>query len=157
VAHGSLPILRRHLLRRLFTLAAAISLLLCIATIVLWLRSYSTYDRWTRISKAEVTCQLSSESGRIAVFRGRYITFTSDGWHHDLAPATPNRRPIFNVSRFNKLDIQGSYFTLAHWLPCVIFAIAPTLWFAHFWRQRTQLHSRGFQVQLKELELISHR
>src|SRR4051794_40408196 len=37
--------------RRLFTILASLSLILFLATVVLWVRSYRRYDAWTRYSR----------------------------------------------------------------------------------------------------------
>src|SRR5204863_401783 len=61
VAHRALQILRR----RLFTLFAILSLLLCLATIVMWKRSHAVSDNWTRYEDGEVTTDFVSFAGRI--------------------------------------------------------------------------------------------
>ena len=35
-----------HIFRRLFTIASVISLVFCLATVVIWMRSYQTRDDW---------------------------------------------------------------------------------------------------------------
>jgi hypothetical protein len=41
------PPLAERMKRRLFNLAALLSLLLCVASLALWVRSYYVFDRWT--------------------------------------------------------------------------------------------------------------
>lgn len=55
----------KRLSRLLFTLAAAVSLGLCVATLVLWVRSYAVRDTVAYSGTGPITYSLDSESGGI--------------------------------------------------------------------------------------------
>jgi hypothetical protein len=61
--------------RRFFTLCWALSLLLCVATIALWVRSYRVRDEWTRDVKhagwpeSRAGWSVSSDHGQVAIVR----------------------------------------------------------------------------------------
>jgi len=141
VAHRSLPILRR-----LFTITAAISLLLCIATVGLWVRSHWYYDALARTrNRAPASHILGVESfDGIIYLRSKHgyplrqdapaswsyatalrpadlgITASIQSHGRELAGFgyvfTPPPRPLSAI-----------FFPL--WLPAILFAIAPTYWF----------------------------
>jgi hypothetical protein len=80
--------------RRLFTILSALSLLLCVATTVLWVRSNRHesmgQDTWSWLSKAGPRYTVRSDSGRIALV---------------VPPAyNPAARPVF--SRRTKADLD---------------------------------------------------
>jgi hypothetical protein len=79
--------------RKLFTLAAAVSALLCIAAVVLWVRGYWAYDdlAWTRASNAgnrHYSWYLSLASGRggLGVMLDAEVAYTDS-----LSPAEAAR------------------------------------------------------------------
>jgi len=137
VAHLSLPILRRPVfragLRRLFTIAAAISLLLCLATVVLWVRSHLVSDGWIYRSN-RATFELWDA---VSAFGFTWSDFgpggaPGTGWEHRTIPPWHLRGPSYVVTRGPFMDGSISdglvvYFPI--WLPAILFAIAPTYWF----------------------------
>lgn len=74
--------------RRLFTIASLISLLLCVATAALWLRSYDVEDRWISAGEGwspvegvdEVTCSAIS----LASYRGRFMIVRGEQWRYEI-------------------------------------------------------------------------
>src|SRR5690242_9017665 len=64
----------RGMKRRLFTLAAAVSLVLCMATVVLWLRSYNASDRSPAIGRHA----LESSEGRLSLVTAVQLQQTLD-------------------------------------------------------------------------------
>src|SRR5215211_1757132 len=80
--------------RRLFTLAAAISLLLCFATTGLWVRSYFSRDVWIAYTKAGFI-YLSANRGLFIAEWDRGDVRLVFGWSH-ASHATHH----LNTSRF---------------------------------------------------------
>src|SRR5437868_10357017 len=72
---------------RLFTLVAALSLLLCLATAVLWVRSYGAYEdfgyAWPAENSRGYELALRGVSGRIEVFiASPPLEPDENGWFH---------------------------------------------------------------------------
>ncbi len=68
------------MLRRLFTFLSVVSLLLCVAACVLWVRSYSVSELWLRyVDRAGFVIQ--SDQGRITFRRLEGVPFfDNEGW-----------------------------------------------------------------------------
>jgi hypothetical protein len=73
--------------RRLFTFSSAVSLLLCVA--VLWVRSYSQYDRISWTTEDHVTYLLLSAGGRVVAIRD-----TQSNWSPGLSFFSVEPKPI---------------------------------------------------------------
>jgi 4-amino-4-deoxy-L-arabinose transferase-like glycosyltransferase len=128
-----------RLRRKLFTILAALSLLLFVATTALWVRSYWVCDNWIRYSTDIV---------RIATSRGQIGIHRNDQWGGPPPPAQWEhfrRRhsyggPMFatyaSVTPMGK-PIRLVYFPL--WLPTIVFVIAPTLWLVPHRRRAKRL------------------
>src|SRR5687768_6578937 len=81
--------------RRLFNLAAAVSLVLCVATVVLWVRSAYRYDRlyhdsdglprrhWIRHSFDSMSGRLSWTYQTFELTAKPPSSIGHRGWHHD--------------------------------------------------------------------------
>ena len=67
--------------RRLFTAASVVSLLMCPAAIILWVRSYSVADDFQRIGSATV-CAFTTSRGRVCVYfePADYTAYGPRGW-----------------------------------------------------------------------------
>ena len=102
VAHVSLPIIRR----RLFTIASAISLLLCLTIAVLWVRSYRHWSQLLRLSPSP-----------------RAEIWTINGW------IEINDYDFYYGEASHRVDIP-------FWLPCLLLAVAPTFWFFGLLKRR---------------------
>src|SRR5688572_1221582 len=72
---------RPPMARRLFTLLSALSLLLCGAVVVLWVRSYSVADRFQRQNKSG-RVQLISSYGTLSVAYWDGPFADAHGWIH---------------------------------------------------------------------------
>jgi hypothetical protein len=127
--------------RRLATLAAAASLLVCIATVVVWVRSWNVYDA--------LFCDRSSSSIQIESLQGELLVGVCDcvhvkpgsGWYHSstsprLFPdfrlhANTQRSHVLGVrsasSRTHGMDVfvTGTWLKLPLWLPAVAAALFP--------------------------------
>jgi hypothetical protein len=139
VAHRSLLILRR----RLFTLAAAISLILCLATAVVWLRSYYVMD-YVRLFQGR--SGITTSLGQVYVWGyGRRFSVRSTDrttrrfvpeqrfiWHRD--GGAPERLSLDGPHYLGfALPVAGTndwqIIAFPHWFLTLLFAIAPTYWF----------------------------
>jgi len=109
---------------RLFTLAAGVSLLLCLATATLWVRSYWRMDFFFRVGvqngePAMPWFELGSgygRAGRKSLATYQVVEFYD--WQHrtiDLA------RPV-------QLPSRESSISFPIWLPGILFAILPSAW-----------------------------
>ena len=133
--------------RRLFNLAAAVSLLLCVATLALWVRSYWHGDSLHRVSitQTEFSQQaISSHAGVMNVDLLRYP---------DARPELTGRRHSFwriwasepNVALASFDYSQNDSllrFGFPHWLAAILFAILPALHLRALIRSR-RLHGAG--------------
>jgi hypothetical protein len=84
--------------RRLVTLAAAVSLVLCIATVTLCVRSYSLFDRVSREDRAGVETELYSVSGRVVLshFNGSDGDKPKAEWTvESVQPTSPMGRALY--------------------------------------------------------------
>jgi hypothetical protein len=122
VAHSKLAIFRR----RLFTLCSAISLILCLATIALWTRSYHT--GW-----GEISVTGSRAAGYYSNRDHIMLIWMPEGPYAHWPPA------------------ETRYLTLRYRWLVLATALLPALWTALFIvRKHKRLAWRGFQVELKE-------
>jgi hypothetical protein len=143
VAHASLPVIRR----RLFTIVSAISLLLCIATVALWIRSYVVVDR---ISNARPSGDwldvrtIENVRGTFAYRLGtRFSDLMSSGWSYETLRAADHGGPRRRWMTGRRLEFLGLTITIRHvavgalervgeatiphWLLAPLFAILPSL------------------------------
>jgi hypothetical protein len=149
--------------RKLVNFAAALSLVLCAATIALWVRSYraSDYLNWSSSSR-EISCV--GEQGQVLIritkiekpnfFQPRSLRLNDRG---GLDPQwfTLDALKYTNLPMEWELRMLGMDFAagprdriysavqvlLAHWLLATLFALLPGLWCAH--RLRQQLRARA--------------
>ena len=136
--------------RRLFNLAAATSLLLCLPCLFMWGRSARFVDQ--ACSEDGVGSLVSLGGGlRVLSVKGPPAddlpsprhTWSSQplslGWHHDWTLKLPHYR-LISVRGLPVSDLFVPY-----WLPTLVSAILPTIW---FWRRRKEkrLNRRGFEV-----------
>jgi hypothetical protein len=149
-----------RLRRRLFTLLAAISLLLCLATIALWVRSRETGESFTRRSFSNAT--RTYRSFTVGWVSGDlYTAYTSspvlpevgparlskaDGtWRHATFKPAPPSRGWYWYEGHDSAGTPGSlgpghgFVTGLHlWAVAVLTLILPTLWI----RSRRTVHKR---------------
>jgi hypothetical protein len=143
------------MLRRVFTLLSALSLLLCVAVVVLWVRSCWVGDRFERIERLSreppvVVEYLSIGINRGRVWASRYQeTYTmrayglEDGpkWKHsddmEYVPLdssdVPSLSPIglgwkTHTTSGRFLSTQEFWLVVPIWLLLVLFAVLPGAW-----------------------------
>src|ERR1700722_3497658 len=123
--------------RRLCNALAGVSLVLCVATMALWARSYWTHDTVGRVGQAKLVC-LSSAADSL------YLTLTPA----NPANESPGPRPFYfhnmencggyvgvvlggHVIRFGGRirTNSGTGFVVApHWLAALLLSALPLLW-----------------------------
>src|SRR5688572_26893173 len=75
--------------RRLFASVSVLSLILCLATVGLWVRSYRVNDSVYYTSHGTTRLELWLNPGKLSAFLGheRFSIAHPDGWtHHSFAP-----------------------------------------------------------------------
>jgi hypothetical protein len=138
VAHVSLPIIRR----RLFTITSAISFVLCLATIVLWVRSHWRVDQLTRIDldvEAYRRYDVRSEIGWILTVRERFDLPGPKAEVHEWqyfggAPLDHSRLWYY---RSPELRVQVAV-GFPHWILALLFACLPAWWLTSLVRSRSR-------------------
>jgi len=147
--------------RRLFNLLAAVSLVLCLATLPLWVRSYWRSDdlSYTRSTQEElVNFGPQSTYGELSVVANYFPEKDSNreqGWNLHTRASSPEQMfrycgkyliqgQVSSVlgSRFGYFSQRidpvhfARYIWFPHWLLALVFAILPALWFRSFARTR---------------------
>jgi len=127
VAHRALATSRK----RLFDFLAILSLLLCLATVALWVRSHGWNDNLEHDSGAPgwmLSVEFSSEAGRlvIKIVEAPYPFSHSNGWLYYSVPNVVD----WQDARFGYRYITDQANTIRclwfpHWFPALLFAILP--------------------------------
>ena len=148
--------------RILFTILAAVSLLLCVATCVLWVRSYvwsDEIDRWAETDAAGASSgqQFHSLWGCVNYRRARAIDFlhlsSPTRWSYDATDVAAGRlahkpeldsitgfefRQASDAFAIERLNVQAP-----DWALVTLFALLPACWASVHWRsQRRALVGR---------------
>src|SRR5262249_32000783 len=118
--------------RRLFTILAAISLLLCLATAGLWVRSYVSFDLWSQDTGYTPQFVLLLNRGTVAIAKTRIWPSLAAFYHQSGSALRSSQAPwLIRFSQF--------WVVVPLWLPVLLFAIAPTCWlFSHPHRRRAK-------------------
>ena len=132
------------MLRRLFRFGSVLSLVLLIAAMVLWVRSYVVEDLLAYHRKGVGSLSIWSRDGRLALWRDRYVEAgilkeRPVRWQYETAPMKrPGRWPDGNAGRLGgfvvERDARGRdlYRAVAipWWALTALLSIAPavTLW-----------------------------
>ena len=132
------------MLRRLSTLLSALSLVLCVATCVLWVRSHRTRDNYGW-DNAGGHRQITSGDGRVVLFvmpgaaPGAYST------GHTTFPAmggaTSGERVVPGVTTYGEATLWSV--AVADWLICALLGTAAAPLFARGWLLRRRRARRG--------------
>ena len=122
MTHRKLAIFRR----RAFTILSVISLILCLATLVLGARSYWRYDAIKRFSSRDsYLWQLISVRGRIELERvGPFQAI------HGGTPARnrPGPKLQYQLNMTYRAPADVTLFAIPHWSLAVLFAIVPAFY-----------------------------
>jgi hypothetical protein len=136
--------------RRLLNLLTALSLLLCVAVGVLWVRSYLVSEyvmaAWDESTGGHCGVSVGSSFGMLRFYECRY-SGTTDKWRVPLQyvsfePKPPVSRTLANEKRprlgdlgvfvevINRTDSPGNtwkfrYINVSHWLPGTVFFVLP--------------------------------
>jgi hypothetical protein len=148
---------------RLFTLLSAVSLLLCVATVGLWVRSYwveDSLDRYRAISdhvvarwlvrnepgSCELTCGITTND-QVSV--ASYYPTLGLAWdafaarHRDPRVTTFGFRFEHLNSQFGAFSIRQTIVAVPHWVPALVFAATPCMWLLRERRRRAALRAVG--------------
>ena len=149
-------------LRRLFTFASVVSLLIYIATAVLWVRSYSHVERFGFArtyggragGQSSHTLGVTNAAGvlrcdRIKMdesVRGEphwsWVYEASPFW--DDYPVIPIQATVGPVGWGEHSDMFGERYslTIPHWVPFVIFGFLPAVWLSSISARRKRAQAR---------------
>lgn len=146
------------MIRRLFSLASALSALLCAATVVLWVRSYWKYEGVGSPTRNGWSYELGSERGEIEVSVAHWLApIPNPDWTYIGTPLSPvmgspwGPERTFGFRSGRSLSLQegssapfaeGRFIVLSDWLLVLATAILPGLWLLHGCIQRG-LHRVG--------------
>ena len=159
--------------RRLFTLLSALSLLLCMATVVLWVRSYYVGDsvlwnpldpqghgaRWRLYEVMSGTGLLRVQGTTLRAKPYSYL----DGWRkpewryvreHPNHPTWGSTAPTLadrlgfayrrSVRWTGDEDDRITFdICVPAWLPVLVFSLMPAAWFTRAWRARKRSNRNG--------------
>jgi hypothetical protein len=140
-----------HLKRRLFNLAAAVSMALCVATAVLWVRSYSISDTVGRVGQVKVMCIDSLVGSLNLAVTGA-----------DPENEEPGPRPYYFYNRGNcrgslgvwaggkrvrfggRIDTKSGFgwMVVPHWIAALLLSALP-LWWARVYQRVRRWASQG--------------
>jgi hypothetical protein len=140
VAHRKLAIFRR----RLFTAVSVVSLLLCVATLALWVRSYHRLDRASYLERSSLSIDVQSIRGQIEVVHGFTSPTGTPGLSYDSLSSTDFKSsrevirdspsgydfPTIALLGFGYMHIESSpawWAWFPHWFLALLFAILPAL------------------------------
>ena len=131
-------------MRRLVTFAAALSMLLCVATVALWVRSYWKLDSlyYVQDDEAETISVLASR-GQIKAWLLKGAMLGAGWLSHESEPSRPYSWGsgflgfgYENLSHVRVVDVP-------HWFLALLFAVPPTLTLRAAIRSRRR-HRAGF-------------
>ena len=136
--------------RRLFASVSVLSLVCCLATVGLWVRSYWAHDQVRRYLDGATGFMVATDRGGLDVFWGVHRTTVNpaDGWFfstHKLPP--PFDGPMFDLvyvdAKLLSFSRTGRTLTFPFWLPAVLFAFAPAYWLLGPWRRQAKRRKLG--------------
>jgi hypothetical protein len=136
--------------RRLFNLAAAVSLLMMVAVVALWVRSYWICDGLTQVWSEKYCLAVLTSRGRAhfswaareqantPVSPYRVIRFST--------PADEYDGPILPFAHDSPPDNPG-HVMVPHWLAAICFAIVAAYWFLNSRSRRNRRRKLGLCVR----------
>jgi hypothetical protein len=116
--------------RRLFAIVSVLSLIFCLATVGLWVRSYSRSDTLVLDVQDERPREyvLTSDLGVLSFWRGwgalEYVHGPYHWWYRDAENIGRDHSFGYFVNSYSG-DVEV---LVPHWLPTILFALAPTYW-----------------------------
>jgi hypothetical protein len=134
--------------RRIFTLAAAASLLLCVATVALWVRGYHRRDVFTLRLNDDCALWVETVRGGFQFVRELNVRDgVRSGWEvmHPSDPLPSNMRLGFGAAVITPMVSRPGYrrtfhisvLTLPNYAIVILSSILPVLWMVRLWRDRT--------------------
>ena len=133
-------------MRRLFAAASVISLLLCLATVVLWARSHYRWE-WAQYTRHQRTFSAESNVGyvdfTVLAPDARHSGLYSYPYNSDVAVGGYMLRPRYGISYEN--DPSGgwtidSHLKVSYSLLVAVFTMTPSAWLMAFSRRWHRSH-----------------
>jgi hypothetical protein len=140
--------------RRLFNITSAVSLLLCIATVALWVRSYRVYDwlghssayqhgEWTRIRLAsgiggiEFNFQRLQQQSPPPPESAGFFFASEPAYPSGIFAPAPDPETFWYRHNFASVNIHWSWWTyvgflVPHWLVAALLTILPIVSFRRY-------------------------
>ncbi|HEY7091080.1 MAG TPA: hypothetical protein VH518_23485 [Tepidisphaeraceae bacterium] len=149
--------MRHHL----FTLLSAVSLLLCVATVGLWVRSYWAVDllqRWeVKSDHFNEGIYLWSKRGTFGLRRDAITYDAPIGPHHSAegwrwnSGSSPNHEGPWHGFGYQRTEspmganasLRMTTISIPIWLPTLFLAAWPSWWLLREWRRRAALRAEG--------------
>jgi hypothetical protein len=150
------------MMRRLFTIATAISLLLCVAIVVVWVRSYWTYDWIGYTAPMDANrygqwCRLGSGGGALEFLYSRQIVrprvdnptgldwISEASWGFSLFAPERNtfwfRHNFANDVTFKRNGYRMVRILVPDWIPLVLLGFLPAFRFSRWFHRKRWLRS----------------
>jgi hypothetical protein len=134
--------------RRLVNLLAALSLLLCAATVVLWVRSYRIAD-YLSFKTDDRSIAVTSVAGQIAFMRTQspYL-LARDGFDFRSVPMQRYGRDPWGILGFGRYERHATLFDLyvidlPHWALDLVTLVLPSAWYHRHWRHWKRMNERS--------------
>jgi hypothetical protein len=134
---------RRRLLALLLTILTAVSLVLCVAAVVLWVRTYSRPETltWVRSDGSNVVARGVYAGGGMASYEWTTLPAMQFGgplgYHRRTAGPLPPEVSRLRPTWFSLPDYKS--FATPMWIPAVVMAIAPVVWLMRLRSRRRRL------------------
>lgn len=133
-------------MRRLFTVASVISLVLCLTTVVLWVRSRYRWE-WAQYTRHQCTFSAESNVGyvdfTVLAPEARNSGLHSYPYNSDVAVGSYMLRPRYGISYENDPSMgwtTDSHLRVSYWLLVAAFTITPAAWLWASFRRRHRSH-----------------
>jgi hypothetical protein len=137
--------------RKLFNLAAAVSLVLCVAVCVLWVRSYFAQDTiaydFSDDRPGMNDISVASSNGVLAVHHFAHPTalYPPGLRRFVTTPSSMRPTPTWRTFAFDRGEQNGGRFWRVfapHWSAALLCAVSPALWLSNRRRQRRRVRDR---------------